>query len=142
MKKIIIMLALMLSFTTLSFATEDATDTGVLSIGTGSVALTVGISSGVSLRYVSPGDTPTNAQGYSIGAVHQGGNRAYVTAQDVNNIYFRDTLPGDEATAALGEIPVVADPLPGDPVLVTIDGVEVLQTPQAATWTNNGWLFL
>ena len=144
MKKMFFQLILMLSIATLSFAAADETSIGTLSVGgtNGTETLTIGLSQGVTARYLGPGVAMTDAQWYAIATVHQGGNRAYGTGQDVNNIYFRDTIPGDDPNTALTEIPVEKNPQPGDPVPDTSEGAAdgAMVTPEAATWTNNGWV--
>ena len=68
----------------------------------------IGLSPKVEMYYVSNGDTTVTSQWYAISAGHPGGNVAYGTAQDVNNIYTRTYSTSAELSTYLQSIPTEA----------------------------------
>jgi len=71
--------------------------------------LVVGLSPKVGMYYVSNGATEQASQWFAISAAHPGGNKAYGTAQDVNNIFTRDYDTASEMSTYLQSIPTVAE---------------------------------
>jgi len=77
-------------------------------VDTGDTPPVIGLSPKVEMWYVSNGGTTVASQWYAISAGHPGGNVAYGTAQDVNNIYQRSYSTSDELSTYLRSIPTVA----------------------------------
>lgn len=71
--------------------------------------LVIGLSPKVGMYYVSNGATETDSQWFAISSAHPGGNRAFGTAQDVNNIFNRDYDTASEMSTYLQSIPTVAE---------------------------------
>ena len=74
-------------------------------VDTGDSAPVIGLSPKVQMYYVSNGGTTVNSQWYAISAGHPGGNTAYGTAQDVNNIFIKSYSTSDELSTYLKTIP-------------------------------------
>lgn len=79
---------------------------GVNSAGAAATdVLVVGLSPKVSVYQYTNGTAVTTSQWYSISSGHPGGNRCYGTAQDVNNIYYREYTTAAELSTYLQSIP-------------------------------------
>lgn len=65
----------------------------------------IGISPKVVARYVTDGTDQVTAQWYAVATVHPGGNEAYATAQNLNNILKRPYSTGDDTATVLTTIP-------------------------------------
>jgi hypothetical protein len=79
----------------------------------------IGLSPKVVGKYVTDGTDNVTAQWYAIATVHPGGNMAYGTAQNVNNIFHKDYTTGDETATVLDTIPTTK--------------------ASESEWTDNSW---
>ncbi|MBW6512734.1 MAG: hypothetical protein K0A93_11600 [Desulfuromonadaceae bacterium] len=93
---------------------------GKINIGTSTpVKKEIGLSKGVEVRYVNPGDTAATAQWYVVASVHSGGNAGYATAQNLTNIMTTQYKPGEPTSTVLTTIPIIEaskDAWPSGPV--------------------------
>ena len=115
MKKIIIMTFVLFAFSvTSSFAISVLSTTGTdgfLDLSTGTMGPTIdaiGLSPKVVAYYTSTGTTAETTQWYAISAVHLGGNLAYGTAQNLNNIYKSPFVTGTSVATELQGIPATS----------------------------------
>ncbi|MGE4545139.1 MAG: hypothetical protein AB7D06_13615 [Pedobacter sp.] len=115
MKKILVLTVALMLVASGSFAFELLSTTGVDgklgfgdSVGTDNILYTdgIGLSPKVVAKYATDGTDAVTAQWYSIATVHPGGNMAYGTAQNVNNIFSKSYTTGDETATVLDTIPV------------------------------------
>lgn len=110
MKKILVLSIALVMVAGSSFAATIDSASGKLTFGT-SAANTVlntegiGLSPKVVAIYNTDGTDQVTAQWYSIGTVHPGGNMAYATAQNMNNIFSQAYTTGDATATVLGTIP-------------------------------------
>lgn len=90
-----------------SAATSSADGRLELTVDTasGDAAFSVGLSPEVAMFHESNGTSPTSSQWYAISAGHPGGDRCYGTAQDVNNVYYREYSTAAELSTYLQSIP-------------------------------------
>lgn len=112
MKKIIIFsVVLALMATTSSFAATVTSSGGFLDLTTAGTLTSgmktkIGLSPKVSAYYVTTGVSDVTAQWYAISTGHPGGNVAYGTAQDLNNLYSKTFSTGtDTITTVIAGIP-------------------------------------
>jgi hypothetical protein len=81
----------------------------------------IGLSPKVAAYYVTDGDSTTTAQWYGISTVHPGGNTAYGTAQNLNNILHASYTTGDATATILTTIPDAKASLDQWPTTWTVD---------------------
>jgi hypothetical protein len=112
MKKILVISIALLLVASSSFAAPVNSTSGKLvfgtSVGTDNLSVNgIGLSPKVVAIYNSPGTDAVTSQWYSIGTVHPGGNMAYGTAQNLNNLFSKVYTTGDATATVLGTIPAV-----------------------------------
>lgn len=110
MKKILLLGAALIFVASSSFAAVVDSSNGKLTFGTsatGTFLATdgIGLSPKVVASYVCDGTDEVTAQWYAMATVHPGGNLAYGTAQNVNNIFSHAYTTGDATATVLSTIP-------------------------------------
>ena len=85
----------------------SSTTPGKLTLGSSMTpnAIEIGLSPKVEAKYATDGTTDATAQWYAITTVHPGGNMAYGTAQNVNNIYQQGYTTGEATSTIFGTMP-------------------------------------
>jgi hypothetical protein len=69
----------------------------------------IGLSPKVVAHYFTDGADDETAQWYAISTVHPGGNIAYGTSQDVNNIYMKWYVTGTTVADTVDNVPAERD---------------------------------
>lgn len=110
MKKILVLSIALAMLATSSFAAEVKSEDGKLVFGDSAKDTNlnkggIGISPKVVAKYVTDGTDQVTAQWYAAATVHPGGNEAYATAQNLNNILKRPYSTGDDTASVLDTIP-------------------------------------
>jgi len=118
-KRIFLMLFVLSAFSLNANAAPVESAGGELTLPTSGSDLVIGLSPKVAAYYASNGATETASQWYSISALHPGGNTVYGTAQDVNNVYSKTYVTGEDPTTYFADIPT-------DP-------------QSASVWSDEGW---
>lgn len=125
MKKILVLSIALALMASSAFAFEKTSASGKLTFG-GSVTGTnlvagIGLSPKVVARYVTDGTDQVTAQWYGAATVHPGGNQAYATAQNLNNILHAAYNTGDSTATILGTIPATKASQDAWPTTWTVD---------------------
>ena len=110
MKKILVLSIALALVASSSLAAEIDSLDGKLTFGdsaAGTMLKTegIGLSPKVVAKFTSDGFDEVTAQWFAIATVHPGGNLAYGTAQNVNNIFSKTYTTGDETATVLDTIP-------------------------------------
>ncbi|MGE4578639.1 MAG: hypothetical protein AB7F21_03795 [Desulfuromonadales bacterium] len=134
MKKTLFAVLSILLFASSAFAVATDTSSEELVIGGGAdnngaatAELLIGLSPKVVGHYLTDGTTESTAQWYAIATVHPGGNIAYATAQDLNNVYMIWYVTGTDPVTSVENVPQTRNPDPP------------AEGETATDWIGMGW---